>query len=307
MSARHVRAEAAAWLARLHADDATDADRAACTAWLAEAPAHRAAMAEANAMWDATGGLAGQWRKPDATGAPPWRRRGVLALSGAAAATMVLGGVGLSLLPRQAYATGIGEQKQVRLPDGSMLFLDACSRVTCAFSRRLREVVLHRGRIALTVAPDPGRPFLITGRHVRLFPLGRTVQVAELDGAVSVTALDGAVVTDVPGAGTLTLTGGERLTQAGGAAPVTDRPALATVTAWQSGRLDFANERLAQAIAEMNRYTHRRLVLGAPDLGRLRISGSYRAHATADFAHAVALLFGLHVNETPTHLTLRRQ
>ena len=46
-------AEAAArWLARLHADEVTDADRAAFEEWRTASPRHAAAFEEAQAAWE---------------------------------------------------------------------------------------------------------------------------------------------------------------------------------------------------------------------------------------------------------------
>jgi transmembrane sensor len=52
-----VRAEAAAWLARLHADDRDAADEAAFRAWLSASPEHAVAFEAVDRMWSGVGGL----------------------------------------------------------------------------------------------------------------------------------------------------------------------------------------------------------------------------------------------------------
>ena len=54
---RETRAEAAAWLARLHADDRSPADEEAFRAWLAADPAHAAAFEAMDHTWSLAGGL----------------------------------------------------------------------------------------------------------------------------------------------------------------------------------------------------------------------------------------------------------
>ena len=46
-----IRAEAAAWLARLRADDRNIADEAAFRAWLDASPVHAAALEAVDRMW----------------------------------------------------------------------------------------------------------------------------------------------------------------------------------------------------------------------------------------------------------------
>lgn len=53
-----IRAEAAAWLARLHADDRDAADEAAFRAWLNVSPAHAAAFEALDRLWNDIGGMA---------------------------------------------------------------------------------------------------------------------------------------------------------------------------------------------------------------------------------------------------------
>ena len=52
-----IRAEAAAWLARLHAEDRDAADEAAFRAWLAASPEHADAFEAVDRMWSDVGGL----------------------------------------------------------------------------------------------------------------------------------------------------------------------------------------------------------------------------------------------------------
>ena len=59
-----IRADAAAWLARLRADDRCAADEAAFRAWLDASPVHAAAFEAVDRMWSYVGGLADLRRGP---------------------------------------------------------------------------------------------------------------------------------------------------------------------------------------------------------------------------------------------------
>src|SRR4029078_2474171 len=52
-----IRAEAAAWLARLHAEDRDAADEAGFRAWLNTSPSHAAAFEAVGRVWSDVGGL----------------------------------------------------------------------------------------------------------------------------------------------------------------------------------------------------------------------------------------------------------
>src|SRR3546814_15842317 len=62
--------------------------------------------------------------------------------------------------------------------------------------------------------------------------------------------------------------------------------------AWRSGGLAFNGEPLSYAVAELNRYNRRKLVVEDPVLARMPIVGSFRTDEPDDFARTVAPLIG---------------
>jgi transmembrane sensor len=91
------------------------------------------------------------------------------------------------------------------------------------------------------------------------------------------------------------------------AVPRVDRPNIDAVMAWKRSEAVFDDATLADAVAEMNRYTRTPIVLlDAPALAGLRVSGLYRTSDGAGFARAVAALHGLRVHEGPGRLELAR-
>jgi transmembrane sensor len=67
-------------------------------------------------------------------------------------------------------------------------------------------------------------------------------------------------------------------------------------TSWQRGQLLFDNTRLADAIAEMNRYSERQLELRDPTLADLRISGAFSTSRPAVFVEALTMYFPIDVD-----------
>jgi transmembrane sensor len=299
------RAEAAAWLARLHGDARSAADEVAFQRWLRADPAHEAAFTAVTAAWDAVGGLkhehltrsdAGARREAGLPSSGQMRlleRRGVLAGAGA----LVLAGAGIGTW-RQAHAgvyeTALGELRRISLEDGSELLLDTETRVRVRFDDQVRGVQLSRGCVHCQIAADPVRPFLIQAADRQVLALNSIVDVRSDVGGLQVLCLDGqATVSDAAmrsGNGGRLLRAGERLRAAPARAGLVDRPDLVPLTAWQSGRAVFKDVTLPQAVDEMNRYSRVKLRVADARLAPLRLSGVYQTGDNQAFAKSVAAL-----------------
>lgn len=194
--------EAAAWLARLNARAVSTADVEAFYAWRRD-DANARAFRKAETVWEASGRLAADpdiaCAVADALGRPaeprPWRRRGVLA-AGAALAAAAVGGLYFTMPER--VRTAVGEQRIIRLEDGSRVHVNTGSSLRIAFSGEARRVVLEQGEAFFTVTPDPGRPFIVAAGDAEIRALGTrflvrredTVHVALAEGSVAVSLGD---------------------------------------------------------------------------------------------------------------------
>jgi transmembrane sensor len=302
------RAEAAAWLARLHADDRDGADDAAFRDWLAASPAHAAAFEAVDRMWSDVGGV-GDLRdrlrhRAPMPPAPALGRRALLAGVGLLAVT---GGSALFWRSASAtvYETDVGEQKHVALDDGSQLFLDARTRISVSFSETARTVDMQYGRANFRVVPDPGRPFIVEAAEHKIVATRCNFDVRCEDGQVQVVLIHGEA--DVKPA-SASNGGGERL-QAGERLVASndvekrDKPDMTHVLAWQTGYEVFDKEDLAQAVEEMNRYSTAKLAVD-PGVAGLKVSGVYRVGDNSAFAHALAKLLPIAVRQSGDTLML---
>ena len=303
--AQAARAEAAAWLARLRADDRSAADERAFQSWLAADPGHIAAFEAINAMWDAAGGLVRT--KPSRT--PAVRRRAVLAGLG----TLVALGAGFSgweTAYAGVYETDVGEQKHVALDDGTQVFLDTDTRIRVRFDTTSRSVELERGRANFRVAPDARRPFVVRAAGQEIVASRTTFDVRRDGDRVSVVLIAGKAAlksvsaqrADTPDV----LTPGERVVATTNDIVRRDKPNLTPLLAWQTGQAIFENEELVDAAAEMNRYTTMKLVVDDPAISRLRMSGVYRVGDNAAFARSVAALLPVTLEFFSDHVELVR-
>jgi transmembrane sensor len=285
---RATRAEAAAWLARLHSDTKTSQDRRAFKEWLVARPEHATAFESLTAVWKSAGEIPRERKAEARISGFTAPRRAVLASLGA----MTVAGTAL-LVWREAYAgvyeTGVGEQKHVALEDGTQVFLDADSRIRVRYSRNRRSVELQRGRANFRVAPDSARPFIVHAAEREIMAEQSTFDVRREGEQVTVVLTRGHADVAAAGVAPSSLTAGERLV----ATPVhveIDEPSLPRLIAWQSGQAVFENDTLEDAAREMNRYSTVALSVPDPAAARLRLSGVYRIGDNETFARSVAAL-----------------
>jgi transmembrane sensor len=302
------RAEAAAWLARLHAEDRDGADEAAFRAWLAASPEHASAFEAVDRTWSEVGGLTDL--RTDFRRTPPKiyqaraSRRALLAGVGLLA---VAGGSGLFWRSASAkvYETDVGEQKHVSLDDGSQLFLDAQTRMSVSFSETARTVDMQYGRANFRVVPDPARPFIVEAAQHKIVATRCNFDVRCEDGKVQVVLIHGEADVKPAAAGGgegERLKAGDRLV-ASNEVEKRDKPDLSHVLAWQTGYEMFDKEDLAQAVEEMNRYSTAKLAV-EPGVAGLKVSGMYRVGDNAAFARALSKLLPINVRQVGDTLIL---
>jgi transmembrane sensor len=302
-SIRDIRAEAAAWLARLHADDRGPADEEGFKAWLSADLAHAAAFEAVDHAWSLAGGLSRKSRPRSIVS-----RRAVMA--GGAGIAMVAAGTFSFMAQSSArtYQTEVGEQKHVSLDDGSQLFLNAETRLTVRFTEKQRSVELAYGRANFQVVADARRPFVVEAAQRRIIANQCNFDVRCEDGKVQIVLIRGEAGFQPAGVQTAQasreiLRAGDRIL-ADGSHARRDRPNLTPLLAWQTGSAIFENETLASAVQEMNRYSSEKLELADASVEALRVSGVYRVGDNAAFARSISRLLPVNVERQANPLVL---
>ncbi|MEH0196546.1 FecR domain-containing protein [Caulobacter sp. CCNWLY153] len=269
----------------------------------------RAGQDQVGEVWDALGQLdAADFGLDDRkTNSSLVSRRGLIA-GGALAAGFVVGGVLLWNRRPVAYETAVGERRTIALPDGSRITLNTATRLVTRFEGDRREVVLKAGEALFAVAHRDGVPFdvlsqggriRVTGTRFNVYRQAGFTQVDLLEGGVTVGPAEGgseASVRLAPGQGV-------RLSPSGRPGPILVAQA-ARIDDWNHGRISFVGASLADAVAEMNRYSQKPLHIATPSLGRLQVDGVFEAGDTAAFARAVGRLHNVSVRTDGRSWTL---
>lgn len=301
-----IRAEAAAWLARLRSEAVRPQDQAGFQQWLAQDVRHGDAFEEITGTWDLVGGVPiPRPMRHVQPGRSTVGRRNVLLGAALIAVSGVTAGYWYLQRP-ETYVTGTGEQRRILLGDGSTVLLDAESQIAVRLQSHRRDIALNRGRAYFEVAPNPRRPFVVSAGGHEIVATGTAFEVEDDAGSVSATLEHGQIIvsdeaTQSPG---YVLAPGDRIFFANGSAPTRDRPDMPLAMAWRTGRLGFDRETLAAAVAEMNRYSRRPLLVGDPAIGNYAISGLYTAGDNEAFARSVSMLLPIAVDSRPEQIIL---
>ena len=211
--------------------------------------------------------------------------------------------------PAQAglYRTGVGERSAVILPDGSVATLDTDSQLRIAYSPAERGVYLVKGQALFEVAKGKPRPFQVYAGGQRITAVGTTfnvrldgdkVRVSMAEGVVKVRPL--ATASGAKPSRELTLRAGQSLVTAPSEPDVVTPVTASQVATWRGGLLVFDDEKLSDAVAEINRYTDRPIRIADASIGRYRVTGVFKTSDPAHFATAMSEVFPIEVRRDPS-------
>ncbi|BAO64996.1 FecR/PupR family sigma factor regulatory protein [Pseudomonas protegens Cab57] len=202
---------------------------------------------------------------------------------GRGVASIVLFG-GLALFAGERYLpvdywladqrTATGEQRTLRLVDGTVINLNTHSALDVRFDEKQRRIVLQEGEILIETGHNDSRPFIVETRDGRMRALGTRFLVKREDQGTRLGVLQSAVAAR-PEAGQdeqVFKEGQQVLMRRDGLGPL--QALNLGADAWTRGMLVVDNARLGDLIDELGRY--RRGHLGvAPEVADLRITGSF--------------------------------
>lgn len=278
------------WMVLLDSGSAKTRDRAAFEGWLAADAGHRLAWESLNGalapaftpVVQADRSLPGSARAATqalrSSGVSLERRR--LLRNGSALALLL--GLGTSIMlqrrmPLQGLVSdiysGTAERKQLTLPDGSVLLLNARTTVDLDFSTTARRLRLHQGELRIQVAADPLRPLQVVTAQGSVQALGTCFSVRQLQQETLVGVQQHSVRV-------MNLAGQQAQVNEGGALRFSQDRLLALpgnqhqTDAWVTGRLEVENESLGSVIEALRPYRYGLLRISEA-ASRLRVFGVF--------------------------------
>ena len=308
-----IEQEAVAWFTRMNGKP-TSADHRDFKAWLGASPRNLETFREVGAMWEglvpsielamdgADDELSEPLKKIQRLRAS--RRMNATGPIVASCLALLVAGCWLwldrpTLLQDWSadFVSARGERRDIRLDDGSRILMDADTAMDVDLSAGQRRIKLLRGTAFFDVART-GEPFTVQAENGEVRVLGTQFDVAmRQNGKVSVTLATGSVEVHVMGtAQNLLIKPGETVDydeDGIGSAKVT---AVEDEMAWHDGRFIFNNARLADVLAQIERYRNGRIVVLSTLLGERRVSGNIPLGDTGQALRAVQASVGFQLN-----------
>ena len=187
------------------------------------------------------------------------------------------------------------------LADGSRVTLDTASSIRVKLTRGRRAVELASGQAFFEVRGDRARPFIVSAGDLEVTAVGTRFDVRRSGDGAQVTLVEGKVDVSARSA----VSQGWSLTPGQQIITTSPRPAVRTVdvaseTSWTAGRLIFAGDTVETAVAEVNRYSRTKVVLQAPAISRIAVSGAFNTGDVEGFVSALVELYPVVAERTPT-------
>jgi transmembrane sensor len=198
------------------------------------------------------------------------------------------------------------------LDDGSIVELNAHSKVRIDFSDRQRDVELLSGQALFRVAKDHARPFVVHAGTASVRAVGTQFDVNRKSRGTTVTVLEGrvavasATMASGKGADAL-LVSGEQMTVTPTEVRKAQSPDVAAATAWTQHLLIFDGTALQDVLEEFSRHTARRIVIDSPELATLKISGQYTSTNPDSLLRFLSLQRGVIVSEVNGQTHIRKE
>ncbi|MFP1133276.1 FecR family protein [Asticcacaulis sp. W401b] len=207
------------------------------------------------------------------------------------------------------YATEVGGLQHIRLDDGSMVHLNTDSEIEVNFSRERRDIRLIRGEALFEVAHNASWPFVVTAgdRHVTAVGTafnvrlqGKSVDVVLVEGKVRVEPMQRTMLqTVIPQLAAENVVAGQQLRVEGGDERArVNSTDVGRAVSWRDGQLIFREDRLSDAVAEINRYSKQQILVTDDRVANLSISGVFNTTRPENFVAAITHFYPVSAEQT---------
>jgi len=335
VSKDEIQEQASLWISRL--DRGLDnEEKSELVTWIQQSQNHRTALYELAVLWDdlsVLNELSGLFPLKHASkhDSNQVNRRMTQAKWSIAASFLVMA-IALGslvdwsfLAPKPAqtivttshFKTNVGDQKNIKLSDGSLIHLNTDSEINVAYSSKRRFIELVKGEAHFTVAHNKMRPFIVSAGNNTVTAVGTAFNMQFVDddafelvvteGRVMVKAFENHEVAGQPltvkEAGPeegLLMFSGEKAHIQG---QIDQREnmslnAMEEDLAWQKGMIVFKGEPLEMALKEIGRYTPVEFEIKDEIIKTRRVAGFFKVGDIDGLLHALEQSFGIAAQRT---------
>jgi transmembrane sensor len=303
-NAAAIEEQASLWAQKKHFSNWTQADETLLDKWLSEALAHRIAYIRLDAALMRTRRLAALRAPGKEHAVQPVARSLVTRIAAVFIVLGLLGGGGFVLYrpnttTEATYSTPKGGRQTIALADGSRIELNTDTTLRIALDKNTRKAWLEKGEAYFQVRHNANRPFTVYAGNQRVIDLGTKFLLRRGPGRLDVALLEGRIQLETKaGHHPTVLSPGDSAIVMADSVSVTRKDAkdLIAKLGWRRGVVTFDRTTLADAVAELNRYNNRKLVVSDPRVARITIGGTFDVNNVDTFIDIAREDFGLHVS-----------
>jgi transmembrane sensor len=365
--------EASEWFVLMRDQSASSTEREAFAAWLRSSPVHMGAYLDMAKLWNDSAYVSSnvdlnepidnvvplrhgaelddtRVEQPGETALSNDVRhrdfRPFVLVAGLLIACMIGVGAWWSFARTSTYTAGVGEQRLITLTDGSVVQLNARSRIAVRTTSTERYVDLIAGQALFQVAHDETRPFIVQSGGMTVRAVGTQFDVNRLQATTIVTVVEGRVqlngvappwvaqwLPSVFGPASVqpnrsalrspTTSDTQRLQAAPSMALILSAGDQATIgrngdiarqlhanvpaaIGWVHQELFFQGRPLREVIEEFNRYSQAPIVLADQSLGDMRVNAVFHTTSADSLLRFVSRLDGIKVDRSPDGIVIYR-
>ena len=313
----------------------TPAEEGELAAWLAADPRHARALKQSAASWHRFRQIATAVRQAPAETAKPrstlhWIGVGGLAAAAALVSAAIMRDSGAPRIPNETNVPAAGARvasSTQRFADGSFARVRSGAEVVAAYTPAERRVRLVRGEAFFSVTKDSARPFLVEVGNVTVRAVGTAFAVRSEPQTVDVLVTEGTVKVTPPASvparpGDAAPADSSAMVEAGQRAVVVRTPqgesprvvvtavssdAIAQALAWNESMLEFSGTPLSEVVAAFSQRTGRRIEIGDPTLGAVRLGGRFPTDDIDGFVRVLEEIYDVKAErQADSSLVLRR-
>ena len=203
------------------------------------------------------------------------------------------------------------EIKNIVLPDGSTVILDAKTKVDIKYFKNKREVNIISGKALFDVAKNPNKPFIVNANMIKVEVLGTNFEVKNEEDKISVDVISGKVKVeenkDNKFEELAILTSGKRISfdKENNKIILKDID-IKNIASWKDGILFFQDYSLKKSINEFRKYKDINIFIDN-NIKKYMISGSFKIDEFDKFLFALSKIYSLKIDRKDNHIYIYKK
>lgn len=203
--------------------------------------------------------------------------------------------------------------KDLLLPDGSLLALDAKSKINISFYVSERRVELLHGQVLFDINRDEKRPFIITSGLTQIQVLGTSFEVKKLADFTRVRVSSGKVKVSyvynekkAPRILSLLTKGDEITINSLGKVVELKKVSIENIALWKNNKIFFDNTSIKDAVNELSKYITKKIEV-EDKIASLAITGKFFLDKPNKFFEAISAIHPLVISEKKNIISINKK